>query len=89
MLAIMAAWRYVYKRFPLRYDPLYWGAVFPLGMYTSCTFQMAQAMHLDFLLTIPRFFYLALGAWSAAFMGFCRQFGAETRRIIAPRRAAS
>ncbi|MFN7998449.1 MAG: tellurite resistance/C4-dicarboxylate transporter family protein [Bryobacteraceae bacterium] len=90
MLAILAAWRYVYKRFPLRYDPLYWGAVFPLGMYTACTFQMAKAMHLDFLLFVPRFFiYIALSAWLAAFIGFCRQIGAETHRIIATRRAAS
>ena len=29
-------------RFPIRYDPLYWGAVFPLGMYTVATWQMAR-----------------------------------------------
>jgi hypothetical protein len=29
---------YLYKRFPLAYDHLYWGAVFPQGMYTACTF---------------------------------------------------
>lgn len=32
MLFILAIWRHVYKKFPLKYDPLYWGAVFPLGM---------------------------------------------------------
>jgi tellurite resistance protein TehA-like permease len=90
MLAILAAWRYLYKRFPLRYDPLYWGAVFPLGMYTACTFQMAKAMHLDFLLAVPRYFiFIALAAWCAAFIGFCRQIVAESRGIIATRRAAS
>jgi tellurite resistance protein TehA-like permease len=90
MLAILAAWRYLYKRFPLRYDPLYWGAIFPLGMYTAGTFQMAKAMHLDFLLVVPRFFiYVALSAWLAAFIGFCRQIGRATRGIVATRRAAS
>jgi hypothetical protein len=36
MLLVLALWRHVYRRFPLRYDPLYWGAVFPLyGMYAA------------------------------------------------------
>jgi len=42
MLVILAVWRHVYKRFPLTYDPLYWGAVFPLGMYTACTLAVAR-----------------------------------------------
>ncbi len=70
MLIILALWRHVYKRFPLSYDPLYWGAVFPLGMYTACTYEMAEAMRLDFLLPLPRYFiYVALAAWSMAFFG--------------------
>ena len=74
MLAILAAWRYICKRSPLRYDPLYWGAVFPLGMYTACTFQMAHAMELDFLIILSRFFvYVALAAWVATFVGLCRR----------------
>jgi len=73
MLAILATWRYIYKRSPLRYDPLYWGAVFPLGMYTACTLQMAHAMELDFLIVLSRvFIYVALGAWLATFAGLCR-----------------
>jgi len=82
MLAILGAWRYVYKRFPLEYDPLYWGAVFPLGMYTACTFQMAQAMQLDFLSVIPRFFiYIALAAWLATFLGLCSTIGRGLVRL--------
>ena len=74
MLVILATWRYVHKRYPLECDPLYWGAVFPLGMYAACTFQMAQAMHLDFLLVVPRLFmYVALTAWVMAFIGLCRK----------------
>ncbi len=75
MLFILAFWRHLYKKFPLTYDPLYWGAVFPLGMYTACTFELAEAMKLDFLKPIPRYFiYLALAAWAATFYGFLKQF---------------
>ncbi len=70
MLLVLGVWRHGWKRFPLRYDPLYWGAVFPLGMYAAATHQMAVAMSLDFLDFLPRIFlYAALAAWALAFFG--------------------
>jgi tellurite resistance protein TehA-like permease len=73
MLLVLALWRYVYKRFPLRYDPLYWGAVFPLGMYAAATHELSLAMRFDFLWFLPPvFMYVALAAWSAAFVGAVR-----------------
>jgi len=73
MLLILGLWRHVYRRFPLRYDPLYWGAVFPLGMYTACTHQMIEAMQIEFLRFLPRIFvYIALAAWTTVFVGLVR-----------------
>jgi tellurite resistance protein TehA-like permease len=70
MLAILGVWRHIYCRFPLRYDPLYWGAVFPIGMYTACTFRLTQVMEVSALLFIPRFFiYIALAAWTLTLFG--------------------
>jgi tellurite resistance protein TehA-like permease len=71
MLVILAIWRHVYRRFPVKYDPLYWGAVFPLGMYAAGTHEMNRAMGFDILEFLPEIFlYIALVAWAAAFSGF-------------------
>jgi tellurite resistance protein TehA-like permease len=74
MIAILAVWRYGYRRLPLTYDTLYWGAVFPMGMYAVATFRMADAMSLRFLDFIPHvFFWIALAAWVLTFAGMARR----------------
>ena len=86
LLLVLVVWHHVYARFPLRYDPLYWGAVFPLGMYAACTFEMARAMELDFLYVFPRcLVYVALVAWAFAFVGLVR---ALPRAVLALYRSA-
>jgi tellurite resistance protein TehA-like permease len=87
MLVVLALWRYVYKRFPMKYDPLYWGAVFPLGMYAASTNEMIEAMGFDFLRFLPPvFLYIGLAAWTAAFAGLAfdllRRFGSERKHDV-------
>ena len=82
MLVILAVWRHGYKRFPLKYDPLYWGAVFPLGMYAVSTEQMSEALGLSFLGFLPPiFFYIALVAWTAAFFGLALDLLRRARSV--------
>jgi tellurite resistance protein TehA-like permease len=73
MLIVLGVWRHGYRKFPLTYDPLYWGAVFPLGMYTVCTLRLSQAIEAPFLLPIPRaFVFVAIAAWATACIGLGR-----------------
>ena len=76
MLLVLGVWRYVFQRFPFRYDPQYWGAIFPLGMYAACTWQMNRAMGFDFLSFLPRVFLYA--AW----LGWALTFAAMLRRLL-------
>lgn len=75
MLVVLGVWRHIVKRFRLVYDPQYWGAVFPLGMYTACTFRLTQAVDAPFLIIIPQcFIYIALAAWCLTFVGMLYSF---------------
>lgn len=95
MLVVLGFWRHVYKRHPFTYDPLYWGLVFPLGMYTVATLKMADAMELAFLRPIPEnFIYIALLAWGCVFTGLVRRIlassgsppdGGSRRRFVDPK----
>ncbi len=81
MLLVLGVWRHIVQRFPLRYDPLYWGAVFPLGMYTVATREMAAALDLPFLAPLLVVaFAAALAAWTLAFVGLVW----DSRRLFTP-----
>ncbi|MBS0570500.1 MAG: tellurite resistance/C4-dicarboxylate transporter family protein [Proteobacteria bacterium] len=73
MLAVLAIWRHGVRRFPFTYDPMYWGAVFPLGMYAASTLRMMQALDLGFLGLLPHVVFGAgLAAWGLLFVGQLR-----------------
>lgn len=83
MLLVLGVWRHGIERFPLRYDPLYWGAVFPLGMYEVATREMTLVLDLPFLvplLTIA--FVAAVGAWALTAFGLLAEFAGPLFRHV-------
>jgi tellurite resistance protein TehA-like permease len=70
MLLILGVWRHIYRRFPLRYDVAYWGAVFPLGMYTVASYRLGVAVNVPLLTALAGWFvYAALAAWTMTSLG--------------------
>lgn len=74
MLLVLAIWRHGVRRFKLAYDPLYWGLVFPLGMYAVCTFRLGVILKISmFSLVAHAFLVFALIAWLLTFLSMIKR----------------
>jgi tellurite resistance protein TehA-like permease len=78
LLVVLEGWRHLSRHFPLVYGPQYWTLVFPLGMYTAGTFELAQAFGLHFLLEIPDVLLpVVLAIWLLLFAGLLQRLIGE------------
>ena len=70
MLLVLGVWRYLICAVPVAYDPLHWGGVFPLGMYSVATYYVAKILAAPFLMPLSQLFMVvAVLAWAATFAG--------------------
>lgn len=75
MLLILGYWRHAVKRFPLSYNPQYWGAVFPLGMYSVASYRLEGIVNQPIIGPIADlFWWFAILAWAIVFIGFVKSF---------------
>lgn len=87
MLVILGIWRHLIRGVPLTYDPLYWGGVFPLGMYSVCTYHLAEVLDAPFLEPLSDAFMItAMAAWITAFVGL---IDSRLNGTVRPRSSAS
>jgi tellurite resistance protein TehA-like permease len=79
LLASLWFWKHVCKKVRLAYSPLSWAGVFPLGMYSICTYQLAKTTHYTFLLPVASgVLYAAWVAWAATFLGWIHNLVADS-----------
>lgn len=75
MLVVLGVWRHSAKGVRFAYDPLFWGLVFPLGMYSVCTWRLSEAFGVPALAWIARtFVVLAIVSWLLTFFGLVTRF---------------
>ncbi|MBI2375684.1 MAG: tellurite resistance/C4-dicarboxylate transporter family protein [Deltaproteobacteria bacterium] len=75
MLLVLGIWRHAVRRVAFAYDPLYWGLVFPFGMYCVSTYRLVETFELPFLAWIARgFIVVAIIAWMFTFFGLVTRF---------------
>ncbi len=74
LLVVLGIWRHRIRAFRLSYDPLYWGLVFPVGMYAVCTYRLSAVLSLPLLAWIARVFVVAATVvWLLTFLGLAQR----------------
>jgi len=85
-LFALMSWRYFWVGDRFTYEPSVWGMIFPLGMYTTSTYQFSRAMGYEILGTIATALLLvAVVAWLLAMAGLARRILASVAAARADR----
>ncbi len=70
LLVLLGVWKHGAHRVPIRYTPVLWGMVFPLGMYALASLRLSHATGLPALALLSvLMIWVALAAWIATAAG--------------------
>jgi tellurite resistance protein TehA-like permease len=83
LLVLFGLWKHVVCRIPMRYTPMLWSLVFPLGMYALASLRLSLAADFSLLGSISRIMvWIALGAWIATTWGLITSAWHPLRRRL-------
>ena len=75
LLVIIGIWTHGYRKVPLKYNPMQWSIVFPLGMYTVATNNLALSSEFTPLLYLANvMLWIASAAWIILTLAFLKTF---------------
>lgn len=77
IIGILEIWRH--KSVPVKYSAGYWSLVFPLGMFSVCTWQLSDIYTIEILKPIAiAFLFISLFVWILTFTGLCKKIITST-----------
>ena len=81
LLVLFGLWKHVYHKLPMVYDPMQWSIVFPLGMYTVATNNLALSAEFKPLSYFSHgMLWVALIVWFVTFIGLIRSRFIQTNK---------
>jgi tellurite resistance protein TehA-like permease len=70
LLVLFGVWKHAVRGAPLRYTPMLWSLVFPLGMYALASLRLSLAAEFEPLRRVSdAMVWVALAVWGVTFLG--------------------
>jgi len=88
LLVLFGLWKHAVRRAPLRYTPMLWSLVFPLGMYALASLRLSLAAQFPPLRAVAEaMVWVALAVWAATFAAMLAAIGRDLGGVLNSPRA--
>src|SRR5690606_21397152 len=83
LLVLFGLWKHGVRRAPVRYTPMLWSLVFPLGMYALASLRLSLAAEFGPLRAVAQtMVWIALAAWVATALGLAHAVLVDLRGVV-------